>query len=149
MSKENVDVSDNEELEDGVGPKEPENSIKSIDEIPRVMDEEGVEQPVIYLEDNIKGKKRKVVLLGETHIATEGEERAAGRILSHFKYIGCEGIDTATFIEGRFYFWVMEHIIDPFLIPLIFLGKRSNGNKSFLETAQDYRDSKKKESIYA
>lgn len=122
---------------------EPKNPIKSIEEIPQVMKEEGVKQPVIYLENNINGKKRKVVLLGETHIATKGEERAASRILSYFKHIGCEGIDTDTFIEGRFFFWIMDHIIDPIFSRLIFFGKRSVANKSFIHTANDYRDEKK------
>lgn len=145
MGVESVIVSDNETPEeDIVEIKEPENPIKSIDEIPEVLEEEEVKQPVIYLENTINGKKRNVVLLGETHIATREEERAAGRILSYFKYISCEGVDTDTFIEGKFFFWIMDHIIGPIMSLLVYRGKRSSGNKSFLDTAQDYRGSKSK-----
>ncbi len=126
---------------------ESENVIKSSAEIPQVLKEENVKQPVIYLSGKIKGKERKVVLLGETHIATKGEERVAKRILPYFKYIGCEGINVEEFIEGKFYFWLRRHIIDPFIVIIVTFcvrEKRSNENKSFIAKASEYYDSETK-----
>lgn len=123
---------------------EPENVIKSADEISQVLREENVKQPVIYLDGIIKGKDRNIVLLGETHIATKNEERAAGRILPYFKYFGCEGIDIEGFIEGRLFFWFMDHILNHFSSILYIGERRSNKNKSFIDKGYEYRDSKTK-----
>ena len=120
---------------------EPENAIKSIAEIPMVLEEEKVKQPIIYLTNTINGKKRDVVLMGEIHIATEGETRAANRILPYFKYLGCEGVDVRGFIEGRLFFWFMDNIIDRFIWILFFGEKRSKKNKSSLDKAKEYYDS--------
>jgi hypothetical protein len=119
---------------------EPENAIISIAEIPQVLKEEKVQQPVIYLTKIIEDKERNVVLLGETHIATKGEERAAGRILPYFKCIGCEGLNVEGYIEGKFFFLVMHYIINPFFGIVFFLGRRSENNKSFIEKAYEYCD---------
>lgn len=123
----------------------PENVIKSIAEIPQVLEKENVKQPVIYLSSTIKGKECDVVLLGETHIATKGEEQAANRILPYFRHIGCEGVDIKGFIEGRFFFWAMEHIVSHLVSILSFREKRSKKNKSFLDKAYEYYESETKE----
>lgn len=121
-----------------------ENVIKSIAEIPQVLKEENVKQPVIYLSNTIKGKERNVVLLGETHIATKEEERAVSRILPYFKYLSCEGVDVKGFIEGRFFFWIMDNIVGPLFSILSLWERRSKKNKSSIDKAYEYRDSKTK-----
>jgi hypothetical protein len=83
---------------------ESENVIKSCTEISQVLRDDSVKQPVIYLSGTIKGIDHNVTLLGETHVATKNEARAASRILPYFKYFGCEGIDVEGFAEGRLYF---------------------------------------------
>lgn len=126
---------------------ESEKVIKSSAEIPQVLKEENVKQPVIYLNNIVKGKKRNVVLLGETHIATKGEEHAACRILPYFKYIGCEGVDVEGFIEGRFFFWVMDHMMSPVISMLSFWERRSKKNKSPIEKAHEYSDLKMRKAL--
>ncbi len=117
------------------------NVIKSSTEIPQVLKEEKVKQPVIYLSGKIKGKERKVVLLGEVHIATKGEERAASRILPYFTHIGCEGVDVRGFIEGKLFFLFMRYIISPLVAIIFFLERRSKNYKSFRQTAREYQES--------
>jgi hypothetical protein len=120
---------------------ESENVIKNRAEISQVLIDENVEQPVIYLNGTIEGIDHYVTLLGETHIASKNEERAAGRILPYFKYFGCEGICVEGFVEGRLFFWFVDHILSH----ILFLGQgRSNKNKSFIEEAYEYRDSETK-----
>lgn len=116
----------------------PENVIKNIWEIPQVLKEEGVKQPIIYLTKTIRGEERNVVVLGETHIATKKEERAADRIIPYFKHIGCEGLDIEGFIEGKFFFFIMHYIIYPFISIVFFLGMRSQKNISFIQKAYEY-----------
>lgn len=124
--------------------EEPENAIKGIYEIPKVLKEEGVKQPLVYVVNTINGKERTVVLLGETHTANKAEERAASRILPYFKHIACEGVDVEGFIEGRFFFWVMEHIMTPIISILIFWERRSSKNLNSLAQAGEYRNVKTK-----
>ena len=133
MTTNKIDSSDDEVLE-------PENSIKSIAEIPQVLKKEGVKQPTIYLIKTIKGTERDVVLLGETHIATKREERAYSGILPFFKCLGCEGIDIEGFIEGKFFFWAM-HYIHYIMGIFFYLDGRSKKNKSSLDKAAEYYNS--------
>lgn len=134
-------ITDDSEINESTGLK---NTIRNISEIPQVLEEEGVKQPVIHLSNIIKDKKRIVVIMGETHIATKGEERAANRILPYFKYFGCEGVDVKGFIEGKFFFWVMDYIVSPLVSILSFHEKRSKKNKSFIDRACEYHASKTK-----
>ena len=147
MGTENIVVTDQEASMntitadiDVVKVDEPENVIKNIDEIPKVFEEEGVKQPIVYLKNTINGKERDVVLIGETHIATKGEERAAGRILAYFQHIGCEGVDVKGFIEGRVFFWIFYNLMYPIISLFIFWQRRSKKNMSFLGKAYEYRD---------
>ncbi len=136
MTTNEIDLSDDKVLE-------PENSIKSIAEIPQVLKDEGVKQPIIYLIKTIDGIERDVVLLGETHIATKGEERAYSRILPFFKCLGCEGIEVEGFIEGKFVFWAM-HYVHYIMGVLFYFDRRSQKNKSSLDKADEYYDSESK-----
>lgn len=122
----------------------PCDTIQDISGIPQVLREEKVDQPAICLSKTIGAKERTVILIGETHVATRSEERAASRIIPYFGHIGCEGIFLRGFSEGKFYTRIMDHI-EPFLTYLIFLGKRSKKYKGFLDTAYAYRDNKEKD----
>lgn len=111
------------------------------------MKEEGVEQPLIYLSKAIDGEECTVVLMGETHIATKEEERAADRVLPYFRYIGCEGVSFEGLIEGRFILWVMDHIILPWHSFFSYREKRSRKNKNSISRAYEYYGSKTKKMI--
>ncbi len=114
------------------------NIIKKPAEISQVFKEENVKQPVIYLSTINEGKKSNVILLGENHLATKGEERAAGRILPYFKYFGCEGVNIEGFVEGRIFSWVMDHIMSPLVSISSFRERRSKKNKSFIDKTYEY-----------
>ena len=115
--------------------QEVNDVIASIAEVPLVV--KGTSLPVIHLSKEINGIKRNVVMLGETHIATKKEAIAVSRIMPFFKNFGCEGVDTKGFVEGRIFFWLMEHVFNYFA-SFISFGRRSKKNKNSLDLANDY-----------
>lgn len=136
LSKEKIDKEEFV-LSGKVVTEENKNVIRDIDEIPHILQEEGVSQPLVYLTGAVGAVERRVVLLGETHVATAKEERAAERILPHFGLIGCEGVDVTGFLEGRMFFWFIEHILNH-VIGILSFFRRSDKYKSFIDTAREY-----------
>lgn len=120
-------------------PVDPENVITSIGQIPEVM--EGIDQPSLYLTGEVGERTREVVLLGETHLATEKESRAASRIIPFFDSVGYEGVDVRGCIEGKIFFFVMGTLMFP-LLWIMSLGKRSKKHTSSI-TQANYLPAKK------
>lgn len=118
-------------------PKVPEDAITSLGEIPQALAHE--DNPAIRLVARINGIERDVVLLGETHVATEGESKAARRIIPFFRCIGVEGVNVADLPEGKIFFWFLKWLMLPlvFVLNLFSREKRSKKNVSSIEQIRD------------
>lgn len=111
----------------------PEDAIKNISEIPGLL--ENTELPAVHLTGQVAGIARSVVLVGEVHIATKEESRAAKRIIPYFSCIGIESVDVRGFISGR----IFNSFLDKITYPIVnVITKRSSKNKSLIDIAYSF-----------